>query len=137
MVMITKSRMITDWVHPTMQCNLGYALYRWENEGGAVPSTRTFLVTQRPTAPLAGSPRYLNEIGVHEIRIGAAEFHCIGALPPQDHPHIYLNMEGRKDTMCPYCSTIYIYDARLRADETEPAGCFYAPAASKMTSEQH
>jgi uncharacterized Zn-finger protein len=137
MVMITKSRMITDRVHPTMQRNLGLALYRWENEGGAVPSTRSFRATQPPAALSAESPRYLNEIGVREIRIGAAEFHCIGALPPQDHPHIYLNMAGREDTMCPYCSTIYIYDARLRPDETEPAGCFYAPAASKIASERH
>jgi len=126
MVMITKPRMSADSVRPTMQRNLGVALYRWENEGGAVPSTRVLPVIQAPSAPLAGFPRYLNEIGVREIRIGAKEFHCIGALPPQDHPHIYLNMEGRKDIMCPYCSTSYIYDARLRPDETEPAGCSYA-----------
>jgi uncharacterized Zn-finger protein len=137
MVMITKPRMSADWVRPTIQPNLGSALYRWENEGGAGPSARVFPVAQPPTAPLAGFPRYLNEIGVRKIRIGATEFHCIGALPPQDHPHIYLNMEGRKDMMCPYCSTIYIYDARLRPDETEPAGCFYAPAASETAPERH
>jgi uncharacterized Zn-finger protein len=26
------------------------------------------------------------------VRIGCREFKCIGDKPPQDHPHIYLNM---------------------------------------------
>jgi len=30
---------------------------------------------------------------------------CIGVSPPQDHPHIYINM-GEADTiLCPYCGT--------------------------------
>jgi hypothetical protein len=25
--------------------------------------------------------------------------------------------------LCPYCSTLYIYDPRLAADQSDPAGC--------------
>ena len=87
--------------------------------------------------PRTGFPRYLNDIGVREIRIGVTEFHCIGALPPHDHPHIYLNMKGRNDVLCPYCSTTYVFDERLRENETKPAGCLYVPLASEMSNPSH
>jgi hypothetical protein len=35
--------------------------------------------------------KFHNEIGVPIVRVGCREFKCIGAMPPQDHPHIYLN----------------------------------------------
>ena len=115
---------------PVRQRELEHAVDQWDNEGGALG--RASPAGRSPKVSLVGTPQYLNEIGVREIRIGATEFHCIGALPPQDHPHIYLNMEGKPHILCPYCSTIYIYDRRLRPDETEPAGCFYAPVASEI-----
>ena len=34
-------------------------------------------------------PKFHNEIGVPIVRVGCREFECIGAIPPQDHPHIY------------------------------------------------
>jgi uncharacterized Zn-finger protein len=37
-------------------------------------------------------PKLHNEIGVPIVRVGCHEFECIGDKPPQDHPHIYLNM---------------------------------------------
>ena len=37
-------------------------------------------------------PKFHNEIGVPIVRVGCREFECIGAMPPQDQPHIYLNM---------------------------------------------
>jgi uncharacterized Zn-finger protein len=37
-------------------------------------------------------PKFHNEVGVSIVRIGCREFKCIGDKPPQDHPHIYLNM---------------------------------------------
>ena len=106
------------------QDELEHALEEWDNEGGSLPLAPT---VRSSATMLVGYPRYFNDIGVREIRIGATEFHCIGALPPQDHPHIYLNMEGKPQILCPYCSTRYIYDERLRPDETEPAKCFYNP----------
>jgi uncharacterized Zn-finger protein len=52
-----------------------------------------------------GYPKFKNDRGVPEIRIGVKEFMCIGESPPQDHPHIYINM-GEADTiLCPYCAT--------------------------------
>ena len=52
-----------------------------------------------------GYPKFKNDRGVPEICIGVKEFMCIGESPPQDHPHVYINM-GEADTiLCPYCAT--------------------------------
>jgi uncharacterized Zn-finger protein len=45
-------------------------------------------------------PKFQNEIGVPIVRIGCHEFECIGDKPPQDHPHIYLNMGDASDIVC-------------------------------------
>src|SRR5713226_9247530 len=50
-------------------------------------------------------PKFHNEVGVSIVRIGCREFKCIGDKPPQDHPHIYLNMGDASEIGCPYCST--------------------------------
>jgi len=42
--------------------------------------------------------KFRNDRGVPEIRIGVREFECIGISPPQDHPHVYINM-GVADTI--------------------------------------
>jgi uncharacterized Zn-finger protein len=70
-------------------------------------------------------PHLTNDAGVPVIRIGAREFLCIGAKPPFDHPHVFLDMGGDGEIICPYCSTLYRFDATLHADETVPAGCLY------------
>ena len=49
-------------------------------------------------------PKFHNEVGVPIVRIGSREFKCIGDKPPQDHPHIYLNMGDAREIVCPYCS---------------------------------
>ena len=46
-------------------------------------------------------PKFHNEIGVPIVRVGCREFECIGAIPPQDHPHIYLNMGDAGGIVCP------------------------------------
>jgi uncharacterized Zn-finger protein len=44
---------------------------------------------------------FMNDRVVLDVRIGVREFKCIGVSPPQDHPHIYINM-GEADTiLCP------------------------------------
>ena len=48
---------------------------------------------------------------------------CVGANPPFDHPHVFLDMGADVEKVCPYCSTLYRYNPALRADETVPAGC--------------
>ena len=55
-------------------------------------------------------PKFHNEIGVPIVRVGCREFKCIGAKPPQDHPHIYLNMGDASEIVCPYCSTLFRFD---------------------------
>ena len=42
--------------------------------------------------PAGAYLKFRNDRGVREICIGVKEFKCIGQSPPQDHPHIYINM---------------------------------------------
>lgn len=67
------------------------------------------------------TPKFNNDAGVAEIRIGVKEFECMGATPPNDHPHIFLDMGRGTELICPYCSTLYKFDASLKADEAVPA----------------
>jgi uncharacterized Zn-finger protein len=73
-------------------------------------------------------PKFHNEIGVPMVRIGCHEFECIGDKPPQDHPHIYLNMGVASEIVCPYCSTLFRFDPTLGAREADPADCAYVGA---------
>jgi uncharacterized Zn-finger protein len=66
------------------------------------------------------TPKFNNDEGAAEIRIGVKEFECVGANPPHDHPHIYLDMGRSQEIICPYCSTLYKFDASLKAGETVP-----------------
>ncbi len=67
-------------------------------------------------------PYLANDQGVEKIFIGVKEFQCMGARPPFDHPHVYLDMGADNQILCPYCSTLFVHDPRLKADESEPAG---------------
>ncbi len=66
--------------------------------------------------------KFKNDLGLKEIAIGVTEFKCIGASPPGDHPHIYLNMRGADFIRCLYCNTKYVYRPHLGRYETEPPG---------------
>ena len=68
-------------------------------------------------------PHFVNDLGVKTIKIGVKEFQCVGASPPYDHPHVYLDMGDESEIVCPYCSTLYVFDSRLRVDSSEPDGC--------------
>jgi uncharacterized Zn-finger protein len=68
-------------------------------------------------------PHFANDQGVEKIGIGVKEFQCMGARPPHDHPHVYLDMGAEGQILCPYCSTLFVYHSGLAADATEPAGC--------------
>jgi uncharacterized Zn-finger protein len=70
-------------------------------------------------------PTFYNEVGVPIVRIGCREFKCIGDIPPQDHPHIYLKMGDASEIVCPYCSTLFRFDPSLGAHEADPADCAY------------
>ncbi|MCK0198571.1 zinc-finger domain-containing protein [Ancylobacter sp. 6x-1] len=68
-------------------------------------------------------PHFHNSAGVPIIRIGAKEFMCVGAKPPYDHPHVFLDMGSDDEIICPYCSTLYRFDHALHGTDTVPAGC--------------
>jgi uncharacterized Zn-finger protein len=75
-----------------------------------------------------GYPKFKNDRGVPEICIGVKEFMCIGESPPQDHPHVYINM-GEADTiLCPYCATRFRFDPRLTPLDADPPESFFADA---------
>lgn len=70
-------------------------------------------------------PHFHNSRGVEFIRIGAREFMCIGALPPLDHPHVFIDMGDESEAICPYCSTVFRHDPSLGRAAAEPADCVY------------
>lgn len=76
-------------------------------------------------------PHFANDQGVEKISVGVKEFQCMGARPPFDHPHVFLDMGQDNQVLCPYCSTLYVYDPRLHADQTEPEGCLVTAHAEK------
>ena len=84
--------------------------------------------------PAGAYLKFRNDRGVREICIGVKEFKCIGESPPQDHPHIYINMGeadtinmGEADTILgPYCGTGFRFDPRLTPLDTEPPDSLFA-----------
>ncbi|UXM96168.1 MULTISPECIES: zinc-finger domain-containing protein [unclassified Bartonella] len=77
-------------------------------------------------------PHFQNDGGYKMIEIGAKEFMCIGANPPYDHPHIFLDMGGDVEKICPYCSTLYRYNPALGPTQSKPENCFYQPLATAV-----
>lgn len=74
-------------------------------------------------------PHLANDVGAEKIFIGVREFKCMGARPPVDHPHVFLDMGHDTQILCPYCSTLFVFDARLHADETDPTNAIVKEAA--------
>ena len=69
-------------------------------------------------------PHFKNDKGLPVISVHAKEFMCVGATPPFDHPHIFIDMGSDNEAVCPYCSTHYRYDATLTT-ECEPRECLF------------
>lgn len=74
-------------------------------------------------------PHFVNDQGVDQIKIGVKEFQCMGATPPHDHPHVYLDMGREAHIVCPYCSTLFVHDHALKTTESDPPSCIYAATA--------
>jgi uncharacterized Zn-finger protein len=74
-------------------------------------------------------PHLVNDRGVNQIRIGVKEFQCMGASPPFDHPHVYLDMGAEREIVCPYCSTLFVHDPALKATASDPDGCVFEATA--------
>ena len=68
-------------------------------------------------------PHFHNNPGVPVIEIGAKEFMCVGALPPFDHPHVFIDMGDETEAICSYCSTLYKFDPALDSHAAHPAEC--------------
>lgn len=75
-------------------------------------------------------PHFQNDAGHPAIEIGVKEFMCVGANPPFDHPHVFLDMGSDSEKVCPYCSTLYRYNPSLPAGESIPAGCAFHDKAA-------
>jgi uncharacterized Zn-finger protein len=67
------------------------------------------------------TPHFQNSMGLAAIEVGAREFMCIGATPPYDHPHVFMDMGTAEEIICPYCSTLYRYNKSLPAGTAAPA----------------
>jgi uncharacterized Zn-finger protein len=74
-------------------------------------------------------PHFHNTPGVPVIEIGAREFMCVGATPPFDHPHVFLDMGDAAEIICPYCSTLFRHDASLAPNEARPPECALTESA--------
>ena len=69
--------------------------------------------------------KFKNDLGLVEIGIGVKQFKCIGVSPPDDHPHIYLDMGDADFIRCLYCNTKYVFRPDLDRYQTEPPGNFF------------
>jgi uncharacterized Zn-finger protein len=76
------------------------------------------------------TPHFQNQMGLHSIEVGAREFMCIGALPPFDHPHIFIDMGTDVEAVCPYCSTLYRFNPDLNSDQSIPPHAAWAEKAA-------
>ena len=76
------------------------------------------------------TPHFQNEMGLASIEIGAKTFMCIGAKPPFDHPHVYLDMGKDNEIVCSYCSTLYVFNPALAAGTSEPLSAIYQSEAA-------
>ncbi|GJD96550.1 zinc-finger domain-containing protein [Methylobacterium iners] len=70
-------------------------------------------------------PHFHNEPGVAVIHVGSREFMCIGALPPFDHPHVFIDMGTDDEAICGYCSTLFRHRAGLKPGAADPAACVW------------
>lgn len=75
-------------------------------------------------------PHFHNDPGVRVIHVGAKEFMCIGAKPPFDHPHIFIDLGAGEDAVCSYCGTVYKYNPSLPAETADPTECLWQDHAS-------
>lgn len=67
-------------------------------------------------------PHFANDAGAEKITVGVKELKCMGARAPFDHPHVFLDMGGDDQVLCPYCSTLYRFDERFAATYFDPEG---------------
>src|ERR1700757_1192671 len=83
--------------------------------------------SQRPESKSgSGYLKFRNDRGPPDICGGGGDFGCVGAPPPQDHPHVYVNMGEADSILCPYCATRFRFDPRLTPLDADPPDSFFA-----------
>ena len=87
-----------------------------------------FSTTRELAMAHSSIPHFHNTEGLARIEVGSKEFMCIGALPPYDHPHIYIDMGKENDAVCGYCSTHYVFNSELPAGTSEPLSAIFETA---------
>ncbi len=83
-------------------------------------------------ADMHGTPHFHNQPGLPSLKVGVRKFMCIGALPPFDHPHIFIDMGRETDIVCSYCSTRFVFEPELKGI-VAPAECLYLPDEAAET----
>ena len=71
-------------------------------------------------------PHFHNDAGVPVIEIGSQEFMCVGANPPFDHPHVFLDLGndneiillGRSPSKASSMDRLFSAEARMRAQSS-------------------
>ena len=76
------------------------------------------------------TPHFHNQPGLPKVKVGAKKFMCIGALPPFDHPHIFIDMGKDSEIVCSYCSTHYVFNPQLAPGTSEPLSAVYQSEAA-------
>jgi uncharacterized Zn-finger protein len=76
------------------------------------------------------TPYFVNDVGSENIRVGVKKFKCMGATPPNDHPHVFLDMGAADTIICPYCSTLYVFDEEFASEQTDPPHCVFNEKAA-------
>src|ERR1700710_2998085 len=79
----------------------------------------------RPQMANSSTPHFHNTEGLKRIEIGSKEFMCVGALPPFDHPHIFIDMGKDSETVRSYCSTHYVFNPELARGTSQPLSPVY------------
>ena len=73
-----------------------------------------------------GTPHFHNEPGVPVIHVGAKEFMCIGAPPPLDHPHVFLDMgSDERDHLLLLLDPVPVRSVPRRAARRARAECLW------------
>lgn len=76
------------------------------------------------------TPHFHNTEGLRNIEVGSKEFQCVGALPPFDHPHIFIDMGKDNEAVCSYCSTLYVFNADLGEGNAKPVSAIFKAHAA-------
>ncbi|MBK8458121.1 MAG: zinc-finger domain-containing protein [Phyllobacteriaceae bacterium] len=76
-----------------------------------------------------GVPHFHNDGGLKRSS-SAPRSSCASGPSAFRSPHVFLDMGAENEKVCPYCSTRYIFDSALGAQESRPSGCVYHAKAA-------